>query len=119
MPFHRILSDLLDRVDGALGAIFLDWEGETVELVGRGSSHYDLKLAGAYQGIFLDRLRSICGDSGLGEPRSFKLHMGSSTFLNCTLDDGYYLVLAVRTGTLEAMAWEQLRKTRDRLLQEM
>ena len=53
--FRLILDELLVTTHGALAALFLDFEGETVELVcDRDLSDHDLRILGAYQGIFLD-----------------------------------------------------------------
>ncbi|HUO85343.1 MAG TPA: roadblock/LC7 domain-containing protein [Thermoanaerobaculia bacterium] len=119
MTFEAILNELVNRVEGALGAMFLDWEGEAVQIVGRSASAYDLQLAGAYQGIYLDRLRKIGTSCDLGQPQSFRIRLEGSTFLNAVLKDGYYLVLVLRTGAPEGVAWERLRRTRERLIREI
>lgn len=119
MPFQTILSELVDGLEGALGAMFLDWEGEAVEIIGRDSSRYDLQLVGAYQGIFLDRLRRISQNCRLGVPQSFRVRLERSVFLNSVVNHDYYLVLVIRPDTLEPMAWERLRKARERLLEEI
>ena len=67
--FRLILDELLVTTHGALAAIFLDYEGETVELVcDRDLSDHGLRILGAYQGIFLTRLRTLCANAGAGQP---------------------------------------------------
>jgi hypothetical protein len=47
LAFQYLLNNLLVSVPGAQGAIFLDPEGEFVELVSRRATPYELKLEGA------------------------------------------------------------------------
>ena len=47
--FRMILNELLATTPGALAALFLDYEGETVDLVcDRDLSDHDLRIIGAY-----------------------------------------------------------------------
>jgi hypothetical protein len=120
VPFRKILHDLLDATDGSLGAMFLDYEGESVQLLGRdGVQIDDLKIIGAYQGIFLTQLRKLCSDHEVGAPQRFKIDFAHTRILSCDLRDGYYLVLLTRTDANEGIAWQRLGVCRDRLLQEI
>lgn len=119
MPFRTILQSLIDGLDGSIGALFLDWDGEAVELVGPGHERYDLHLVGAYQGIFLNQLNNVVSNTSLGSLQMFKVAFEKSTFYNCILSDGYYLVLIVENDVPEWLAWDTLRKGRKRLLKEM
>ena len=64
MPFNYLLTNLLVDVPEALGAIFLDDEGETVDFVSRHGEPFDLKVEGAYQGIFTRQLGSTVRTAG-------------------------------------------------------
>ena len=122
MPFRRILHELVSSTNGALGAIFLDQEGETVEVLTDRpleADDNDLMVIGAYSGIFLTQLRNLCNDTGLGRLDRFKLDFESTTVLTCDLKDGYYVVLLVDASANEGMAWQRLVACRDRLLREM
>jgi predicted regulator of Ras-like GTPase activity (Roadblock/LC7/MglB family) len=119
MPFRSILRDLVENIDGAVGAMFLDWDGEAVELFSNHHGRYDLHLVGAYQGIFLNQLDRAAGELAMGRIEFFKLGCSEVSFFNCTLTDGYYLVLITDRRTPEWLAWERLRMGRDRLLEEM
>ena len=120
MPFRRILDELLTSFDGAIAAMFLDYEGEMVELL---SVHeldaYDLKIIGAYQGIFLSQLRVMCTHLEIGTPQRFKVQFVRTTVLSCDLKDGYFLVLLVGTLANEGLAWHHLDHCRQKLLAEM
>ena len=70
--FRLILDELLVTTHGALAALFLDFEGETVELVcDRDLSDHNLRILGAYQGLFLMQLRTLCANADAGEPQRF------------------------------------------------
>lgn len=120
MAFRRILSDLVTSADRAIAAIFLDYEGETVEML---SAHDlaadDLKIVGAYQGIFLSQLRELCSHLDAGEPQRFKIEFGRTKILSTDLKDGYYVVLLVESHGNEGLAWHRLSLCRDELLKEM
>ena len=81
--FRLILDELLVTTHGALAALFLDFEGETVELVcDRDLSDHNLRILGAYQGIFLLQLRELCAIAGAGEPRRFKIQFAEKAVLS-------------------------------------
>lgn len=118
MTFTPLLNDLVSRTD-AVGAMFLDREGEAVEIVGALASREELHLVGAYQAVFLDRLRRICSETSTGDPERFEIRFQNSVFLNYVLDEEYYVVLIVGSRAPHALAWEALRRCREKLLQEM
>lgn len=119
MSFQKILEEMIAKVDGSIAALFLDYDGEAVDVAGPNLPKHDLQVIGAYQGIFLDRVRKICAVVSHGEPLRFKIDMESSCFLNTVLKDGYYLVLVLEKGTKEAQAWQHLEDCRERILVEM
>lgn len=121
MIFRLILHELLATTSGAFAALFLDFEGETVELVcERDLSDHDLRIIGAYQGIFLGRIRDICEKLQIGQARHFKLDFSDTTFLATDVKDGYYLVLLADHRALnEAVVWRKLDDCREKLLAEM
>lgn len=118
--FRLILDELLVTTHGALAALFLDYEGETVELVcDRDLSDHGLRILGAYQGIFLDRLRDLCAHAGAGMPRRFKLEFEAMSVMSYDVKDGYYVVLLVDASFNEGVAWRRLERCRQQLLTEM
>jgi hypothetical protein len=118
--FRLILDQLLATTSGAIAAIFLDYEGETVELVcDRDLSDHDLRIIGAYQGIYLTRLRELCGRIDAGAPQRFKLEFEDAKFLNFDIKDGYFIVLLISGEANEGQAWRRLESCRERLLAEM
>jgi predicted regulator of Ras-like GTPase activity (Roadblock/LC7/MglB family) len=118
--FRMILHELLATTAGAVAAMFLDYEGETVELVcDRDLDDHTLRIVGAYQGIFLTRLRELCMHLEAGAPQRYKIDFAEQTVLSSDLKDGYYLVLLADATLNEGVAWRKIEKCRERLLAEM
>jgi predicted regulator of Ras-like GTPase activity (Roadblock/LC7/MglB family) len=118
--FRQILDELIVTTRGALAALFLDWEGETVALAcDHDLSDHELRILGAYQGIFFDRLRTMCRHVDAGEPSRFKVEFRGKAVLCYDVKDGYYLVMLLDERFNEGLAWRQLEMCRERLLQEM
>jgi len=120
--FRRILLDLLQTTHGSLGAIFLDSEGESVEVITErpfDADDHDLRVIGAYQGIFLSNLKRLCDTLRAGAPHRFKVEFEKMNVLSCDLKDGYYLVLVVDDSANEGIAWRQLEQCRNRIVAEL
>lgn len=110
MPFNYLLTNLLVDVPQALGAIFVDPEGEAVELVTRHGDPFDLKVEGAYHSIFLRQLDALTASANAGPIDSFVLEGTHLTTLTQALPDGYYVVLVVDRSASRAQALERLRR---------
>lgn len=119
MPFQYILTNLLVDVPGAQGAVFLDPEGETVEYVTRQATPYELKLEGAYHGIFLRRGARLVGLNGSGELESVTISGSKLQVMSQALRGGYYLVLVMAPGTSLALAWEAVKRISGALNREI
>jgi predicted regulator of Ras-like GTPase activity (Roadblock/LC7/MglB family) len=120
--FQKILLELLQSTDGSLGALFLDWEGECVEVITErpfDADDHDLRVIGAYQGIFRTQLRKLCESIDAGHPLRLKMDFEKTKVLTCDLKDGYYLVLVLEARTNEGVAWRHLETCRHRLLAEI
>ena len=122
MAFREILAGFLQATRGAIGAAFLDSEGESVEVVSArpfDTDDHDLRVIGAYAGIFLSQLRRLADSTDAGAARRYKIDFEASRIFCCELKDGYYLVLVIDAGAVEGMVWRGLERCRDRLLGEM
>ncbi|MEO6488200.1 MAG: hypothetical protein ABIO78_09705 [Thermoanaerobaculia bacterium] len=118
--FQLILHELLATTTGAFAAIFLDWEGETVDLVcDRDLSDHDLRIVGAYQAVVLSRLRAMCNKLAIGAPHRYTLDFGGTLVMASDLKDGYYVVLLLDRKANEGMALHQLEMCREKLLGEL
>jgi predicted regulator of Ras-like GTPase activity (Roadblock/LC7/MglB family) len=115
-----ILHEMVATTSGAFAAIFLDFEGETVELVcERDLSDHDLRIIGAYGAIYHDRLREMCERLRIGDPKRFMIEFQRILFLSCDLKDGYYLVVLADHKINESAIWHKLDECRRKLLAEM
>ena len=116
-----ILHELVATTSGALAALFLDFEGETVDMVCEHDlSDHDLRIVGAYQGIFLNRLREICTKLKIGPPLRFRVDFeGHTGILSLDVKDGYYLVLLVDSKANEGTTWHQMDSCKAKLIAEM
>lgn len=122
MPFQRILGELLQSCHGAVGAIFLDHEGEAVALRSErvfDIGDYGLKAIGAYSGMFLSNARRLSQGIDGGEPQRLTISFDHAKVLSCPLKDGYYLVLVVDRQANEGVAWQRMEHCRESLIEEM
>ncbi len=110
MPFNYLLTNLLVDVPEAVGAIFLDDEGETVDYVTRHGEPFDLKVEGAYQGIFIRRLKSALAAVDSARLELFVVEGQELATLTHLLPDGYYVVLVARLPVAQARARHHLRR---------
>ena len=111
MPFQYLLSNLLADVPGAVGAIVLDEEGETVEWVSRDSRDpYELKVEGAYHSIFKRQLADASEATTSGRLRSYTFTGHDLVTLTWLLPHGYYVLLVMRRGGSPAVASYHLRR---------
>jgi predicted regulator of Ras-like GTPase activity (Roadblock/LC7/MglB family) len=122
VSFRDILANLLQSTRGAIGAAFLDSEGESVEVASArpfDTDDHELRVIGAYAGIFVSHLRRIAEATGSGASQRFKINFAASTIVCCDLRDGYYLVAVVDAGAVEGVVWQALDRCRAALLAEM
>lgn len=117
MPFHYLLTNLLVDVPSAIGAIFLDPEGEAVEWVSRHGDPYQLKIEGAYQGIFKRQLEALADN--LGRLDNYAIEGGQLVALTHSLPQGYYVVLVLDRSGSRAHAMYHLRRTARVLAREI
>ncbi len=110
MAFQYLLNNLLVDVPGAQGAIFLDAEGESVEFVSRSATPYELKLEGAYHGIFLRQAARLAGLNGAGELERLAIAGTQMQVMSRVLKGGYYLVLVLEPAAPAALAGQALTR---------
>jgi predicted regulator of Ras-like GTPase activity (Roadblock/LC7/MglB family) len=122
VSFRDILADLLQTTRGAIGAAFVDSEGESVEVASArpfDTDDHELRVIGAYSGIFLSHLRRIADATESGSSRRFKIDFAASTIFCCDLGDGYYLIAVVDAAAVEGAVWQALERCRAAWLAEM
>lgn len=120
MVFQHVLANLLAHNDHALGALFLDGSGETVDLAcGPGFSHYEMRVIGAYLGIYLRQLEKVLANNDLGEPRMIHIEKKALHIYVVPLPEGYHLALVQSHPAMVARARETLNTAVEQLRGEL
>lgn len=119
MPFQRELDAIVHAVPGVMGVILVDFEGEAVIGATNGISNYDLKVIGAYGGIFRDQMRRLCRELDLGMPVTFAIDGSEVHMLSEGLKDGYHLVLVADMTAPLPLCAERLRACAESLAHEL
>jgi predicted regulator of Ras-like GTPase activity (Roadblock/LC7/MglB family) len=118
MPFKSLLTELVDSVPGARGAIVADWEGEAVDQVGP-MNDYDLRLVGAHKGIILGNLRETMEKVGNDDLRELVISTRDTQTLVLPITGDYFLVLTGGRRLLLGKALFVARRCVGRLQQEI
>ncbi|MCD4750444.1 MAG: hypothetical protein K8R59_13825 [Thermoanaerobaculales bacterium] len=119
MPFNYLLTNLLVDVPAAVGAIFLDEEGEAIDWVTRHNDPFDLKVEGAYHSVFKRRFDLVSKATSSGSLRHYVLRGNSLVSLTHALPDGYYLVLVLDRPGSTGRALYHLRCAADVVAREL
>jgi hypothetical protein len=117
--FQRILADLLAANADAVGALFLDGSGETVDLACSEFTPYQIRVLGAYLGIYLRRLEKVLAGNDLGEARLVHIEKQAVHIYAMPLADGYYLALVQRHPALVARTRRSMEEAVGQLRQEL
>lgn len=118
MSLQQEMDALVSEVSGALGAIIVDFEGEAVVTACGDLPAHDLKVIGAYGGIFLDQIKRITKELELGPASSYVIEAAQSRLLNRVLNDGYFIVLILERHANLPVARARLEHSHARLLHE-
>lgn len=119
MPYQYILANLLAKNDGALAVLFVDEVGETVDLASTEFTPHDMKILGAYVGIYQRQLTDMLGGSAIGELELLHIEKDTIHLYATPLPDGYSLVLVQRRPGLVARARETLKAARAEMTREI
>jgi len=104
MPFRYILANLIAANPDAVGALFLDDAGETIDCASSEFQPFDLKVEGAYIGIYLSHVAKHLREAGMGEARLIHIAKERLHYHVATLHDGYFVVLLQRSPALAGRA---------------
>ena len=119
MPYQYILANLLARNPGAVGVLFVDDSGETVDLACADFTPFQLRIVGAYVGIYLRQMQAFLAEGGHGEARWLHIHKDRLHIYVAPLPDGYFLVLVQRSPALSAAARRSLGDACEQLTREL
>ena len=116
--FAQILEDTVTSVPGALGAIFVDWEGEAVDEFAT-PAEPDIRVTGAQWGVAYYLARDLCAKHALGMPSEVVLGFQQQQVIIRRVTDEYLMVLAMQPDANLGLALEQVRRAVVRLREEM
>jgi len=117
--FQYVLANLLANNNDALGALFLDDNGETVDLACSGYSPYQMRVVGAYLGIYLRQIEKLLTGNDLGASQLVHIEKRDVHIYAMPLPDGYYLVLVQRRPALVGRARITMADAADQLTREL
>jgi len=117
--FQYVLANLLANNEDCLGVLFLDGTGETVEMACAGLSPYEMRVAGAYLGIYLRQLRKTLAGNHLGRPLLVHIEKSGTHIYAVPLPDGYYLAMVQRQPALVARSRATLEEAVRQLEREV
>ena len=116
--FSVLLERAVERVPGAIGAIFADWDGEAVDYVTR-VDREELQLIGAHYAVILNNVQSLLRLFHFGEAVEIIVQHEKLDLCVHAVGDGYYVVLAVSSGGHLASALRETRACAAGLRREM
>lgn len=119
MSFEYTLANLLANNDGAIAVIFVDETGETVDLAVSDFTHYDMKIMGAYMGIYLRQMQDLAEKLEAGVPEVLHIEKDKIHLFTAPLPDGYHLVLVQRRPANVGISRRTLLQARDEIAREI
>ncbi|MES1241786.1 MAG: hypothetical protein ABUT39_09230 [Acidobacteriota bacterium] len=117
--FETTLNHLLDSNKDALGVLFLDGTGETVHLACRDASPDDMKIVGAYLGIYLRRFEKLLAGNGLGELQVVHIEKNGLHIYMAPMPDEYCVALVQKHPAMVAQARASLGVAVEQLKHEL
>jgi predicted regulator of Ras-like GTPase activity (Roadblock/LC7/MglB family) len=118
VPFKTLLTNLVESVPGASGAILADWEGESVEQHSYGDP-FDMKVTAAHWGILLTLLKGVQEKYPTGPVREALICTDQQYVIAGTLGDDYALVMTMNQNALPLVALRSFRETAGLLMKEI
>jgi predicted regulator of Ras-like GTPase activity (Roadblock/LC7/MglB family) len=107
LAFETLLRTLVDQVEGADGAIFLDSDGEAVQWYARGDGDL-LRLRAAYLAVSQQSCRASSARLGLGHILYLVVEYDGAWFVIEELHGGYFFILQLAPGANLAQALDCL-----------
>lgn len=119
MPFQYILANLLAQNEKSVGVLFLDGAGETVDLACSEYSPNDMRIVGAYVGIYLRQIARFLDPEQFGHTEILHIENEGLHVFAKPLPEGYFLVLAQRPPSLTARSRRSLGDAVEQLSREI
>ena len=93
-PFAKILQDAVEKTPRAIGGAFAAPDGEMVDFFAAGDP-LELAILTAHYGVVLSNLEAAFNTWHFGGPQFFVCEHTRVDVLVHTVEDGYYMLLAV------------------------
>ncbi|RNC67502.1 MAG: roadblock/LC7 domain-containing protein [Desulfuromonadales bacterium] len=118
MPFKAILTELVQSVPGASGAILADWEGEAVAQYSL-FDDFELKIIGAHKVIILNQLQTLQKRFAGDAVRDVVITTDGQHAIVGPVGKDYSLVMTLARDAIPGRALVRFRQTIDRLAKEI
>ena len=115
--FAEILQRMVERVPGAVGAIFADWDGEAVDQFAH-IPPLEIQLIGAHWGVVLTLATERLGRVGAGMVDEIWVEGDNGIVLVRRVTDRYFVVLTAKREVHLATARRELELSALTLLGE-
>lgn len=116
--FGEILTDLLDALPAAHGAIFADWEGEEVDHATRIGLH-EMRLVGAHWGVVFFLIRKAFHRLDFGGANELILRFSRQQIIVSSVTDAYFVAVVTPPDASLGRALAAIEDIRGRLREEM
>jgi predicted regulator of Ras-like GTPase activity (Roadblock/LC7/MglB family) len=116
--FAKILKEVVDAIPGALGAIFVDWEGESVDefsCIGE----TNLRLVGAHWAIAYQQAQAIFTKLQIGSLKELILRFQTQQVIVRRITEAYLVLLAIGRDTHLGRALHLLAQAESKIREEM
>ena len=117
--FDAILRRMVDNVPGATGAVFADWEGESIGAVANAQPVLEARIAGAQWGVVWSELVRTFARGHLGRPDELIIDGARGAALVRRVSDEYFVVLTVDKDAQIGRARAELSRGAAQLAAEM
>ncbi len=115
MSFETILGRLVNA-EGALGAAFLDPQGEVIARAGDDDA---TEVLGAYQSVWLAELGRAADRAGLGPVAALALEFDGRQVLTAPVKAGFFVFVVLEPGGEASTVRARLDEAREELAEEV
>jgi hypothetical protein len=119
MPFHSILTELVEADEDALAALFVDDSGELIGLACADGERERMELIAAYLPLYLQRLASALEGSAIGRPRLVHIQREGLHLHAAALPDEYIVSLVTGSRGVASSTRRRLERAATRLSLEV
>ena len=117
--FAVILKDIVERVPGATGAVFADWEGESVGEFAAELPRLEIQIVGAQWGLVWTEILRSFARANLGHPTELIVDATRGRAVVRKVTEQYYVVLVLGHGAHLGQALLELERGAAALAAEM